>query len=144
MQQGLAARFMQLGVILSASLFCCLGFALAEEGMWLPEQQPPWVQPPQSAVVKVGGCSGTFVSPHGLVLTNHHCILEVLQYRSTVTQNYLQDGVLALRPELELVAPRDFTVSMTLSRQDVSEQVLQGVSSRLTGQARFNQIAANR
>lgn len=144
MQQGLAARFMQLGVILSASLFCCLGFALAEEGMWLPEQQPPWVQPPQSAVVKVGGCSGTFVSPHGLVLTNHHCILEVLQYRSTVTQNYLQDGVLALRPELELVAPRDFTVSMTLSRQDVSELVLQGVSSRMTGQARFNQIAANR
>ncbi|RUO20651.1 S46 family peptidase [Aliidiomarina haloalkalitolerans] len=117
---------------------------VAEEGLWLPEQQPPWSPPPASAIVKVGGCSGTFVSPTGLVLTNHHCILEVLQYRSTVEQNYFSDGYLGLRPELELRAPRDFTVQVTLSRTDVTEQVLQGVTPRLTGAARFNQIANNR
>lgn len=127
-----------------ALFFLWLQTAVADEGLWLPEQQPPWSPPPASAVVKVGGCSGTFVSATGLVLTNHHCILEVLQYRSTVEQNYFRDGFLGLRPELELIAPRDFTVQVTLSRTDVTEQVLQGVTARLTGAARFNQIANNR
>lgn len=133
---------------LFASVFICLGFSSgvqASEGLWLPEQQPDWpTQPHASAVLKVGGCTGTFVSPDGLVLTNHHCILDLLQYRSTLENNYLTLGFLAINRDLELLAPPDFTVAQTLQRIDVTSQVLQGVSERTTGSARFNLIASNR
>ncbi len=129
-------------MVMSMGLFCS---AQAAEGLWLPEQQPDWpIQPHGSAVLKVGGCTGTFVSPDGLVLTNHHCILDLLQYRSTLENNYLSLGFLAINRELELLAPPDFTVSQTLERTDVTGQVLQGVSDRTTGSARFNLIARNR
>ncbi|WP_241973816.1 S46 family peptidase [Aliidiomarina iranensis] len=115
------------------------------EGLWLPEQQPEWpTQPHSSAVLKVGGCTGTFVSPDGLVLTNHHCILDLLQYRSTLDNNYLTQGFLAINRDLELLAPPDFVVAQTLERTDVTNLVMQGVSNRTTGSARFNLIASNR
>lgn len=119
--------------------------SLADEGLWLPEQQPNWpIQPHASAVLKVGGCTGTFVSADGLVLTNHHCILDLLQYRSTVENNYLETGFLAISKELELLAPQDFTIAHTLERTEVTQQVLSGVSARTTGSERFNLIASNR
>lgn len=134
--------------MISASILLCVfsvNSAYSSEGLWLPEQQPDWpIQPHASAVLKVGGCTGTFVSPDGLVLTNHHCILDLLQYRSTLENNYLLTGFLAINRDLELLAPPDFTVSQTLQRTDVTSQVLQGVSSRTTGSARFNLIARNR
>ncbi|EGN74205.1 Peptidase S46 [Idiomarina sp. A28L] len=131
-----------------ACVFLCTAFftgAQASEGLWLPEQQPDWpTQPHASAVLKVGGCTGTFVSPDGLVLTNHHCILDLLQYRSTLENNYLTMGFLAINRNLELLAPPDFIVAQTLQRIDVTSQVLQGVNERITGSARFNLIANNR
>lgn len=119
--------------------------SLADEGLWLPEQQPNWpIQPLASAVLKVGGCTGTFVSADGLVLTNHHCILDLLQYRSTVENNYLETGFLAISKELELAAPKDFSVAHTLERTVVTQHVLNGVTARTTGSERFNLIANNR
>lgn len=137
-----AARWCWQGTLLAL----LVSFAtLADEGLWLPEQQPNWpTQPHASAVLKVGGCTGTFVSADGLVLTNHHCILDLLQYRSTVENNYLETGFLAINKELELLAPQDFTIAHTLERTEVTQQVLSGVSARTTGSERFNLIASNR
>lgn len=126
-------------------LWAAGGLAHAKEGLWLPEQQPNWpTQPHASAVLKVGGCTGTFVSSDGLVLTNHHCIIDLLQYRSTLENNYLVSGYLAINSELELIAPQDFQIAHTLARTDVTAQVTQGLSARVTGSERFNIIANNR
>src|ERR1700712_28523 len=38
------------------------------------------------------GCSSEFVSPEGLILTNHHCGFDALVAASTATKNYGQDG----------------------------------------------------
>lgn len=150
-------RLQQLGMLRQTMIRCVLSFLLcflllfsaaqsvAQEGMWLPEQQPDWpMQPATSTVLKVGSCSGTFVSPKGLVLTNHHCVIDLLQSRSTLENNYLETGYLALNHDLELRAPADFIVAKTLSRTEVTREVLQGVTDRVTGRARFNMIANNR
>ncbi|HSL89504.1 MAG TPA: S46 family peptidase, partial [Ignavibacteriaceae bacterium] len=43
------------------------------------------------ALVKVGGCTGSFVSEEGLILTNHHCVFGAVQAASTVENNYLEN-----------------------------------------------------
>ena len=76
--------------------------AHADEGMWMPTQLPDLAQPlqaagfkgnpadlanvtapPLSAVVRAGGGTGSFVSADGLLLTNHHVAMGVIQYNSS-------------------------------------------------------------
>lgn len=83
-------------------------------GMWLPAQvplraaelerlglriDPALLTDPKSsllgAIVNLNGCSASFVSKQGLVVTNHHCALAALQRNSTPSQNLLKDGMLA-------------------------------------------------
>jgi hypothetical protein len=97
--------------------------AHAEEGMWLPSQTAaladelkaaglkldPKVlgdldRPPMTAIASLGGCSAAFLSPQGLVATNHHCIYGSIQYQSKPGQDYLTDGFLAKSLEEELPA----------------------------------------
>jgi hypothetical protein len=48
-----------------------------------------------SAIVNLSGCSASFVSNQGLVVTNHHCAIGALQHNSSPSENLLQDGMLA-------------------------------------------------
>lgn len=48
-----------------------------------------------SATVSLGGCSAGFVSPDGLLVTNHHCVVGLLQQHSSPERDYLTDGLLA-------------------------------------------------
>src|SRR5262249_9188154 len=83
-------------------------------GMWMPHQMaahaaklkeigfridPAALTDPTSsvlgAIVYLGGCSGSFVSPEALVMTNHHCATGALQYSSTPEKNLLRDGFVA-------------------------------------------------
>ena len=56
------------------------------------------------ALVKIGGCTGSFVSPEGLIITNHHCSFGAIQKVSTTKNNYLENGFLAETRKEEIPA----------------------------------------
>lgn len=85
--------------------------AHADEGMWVPQQLPEIAAPlkkaglkldpnqlanltgdPMGAIVSLGGCTASFVSPQGLVATNHHCAYGAIQLNSTPEKNLIHDG----------------------------------------------------
>ncbi len=57
---------------------------------------------PLGAIVWLGGCSASFVSPDGLIATNHHCVQFALQRTSTPERNLLRNGFLARTRSEEL------------------------------------------
>ncbi len=79
------------------------------------------------AICKVGGCTGSFVSPQGLIITNHHCAYRAVQRASSTEHDYLANGFLAKTKEQELPAT-GYTVRITDSYRDVSEEVLSAVN----------------
>jgi len=74
-------------------------------------------------LVKVGGCSGSFVSEEGLIITNHHCVFGSVQRASTLENNHLENGFLAKTREEEIVA-EGLACHITESYEDVSEKIL--------------------
>jgi len=82
------------------------------------------------AIVQVGGCTGSFVSPDGLVLTNHHCAFGAVQAISTTENDYITNGFLATTRDKELPA-KGYTVRITESYRDVSGEVLSAVSEEM-------------
>ncbi|MDA3860557.1 MAG: S46 family peptidase [Melioribacteraceae bacterium] len=78
------------------------------------------------ALVKVNGCTGSFVSPEGLIITNHHCAFAGVNAASTPEHNYLEDGFLAESREKELHA-KGYKVKITESYKDVSDIILKAV-----------------
>ena len=93
--------------------------AFADEGMWTFDNLPrdalkakygfspdqAWVDHAMRASVNLGGCSASFISKEGLVLTNHHCVAGCLQQISSAKKNYLQDGFLAKKNDEEMQCP---------------------------------------
>ncbi len=75
------------------------------------------------ALVKVGGCTGSFVSEEGLILTNHHCVFGAVQAASTVENNYLENGFVA-NTRAEEIPAKGLTCRITVSYEDVSAEVL--------------------
>ncbi len=94
------------------------------------------------AVVQVGGATGSFVSPDGLILTNHHVAYGAVQQQSTVERNYLRDGFYAPTREVELEAI-GYKVYVTLGVRDVTPQILIGVTGEMSPLDRFNAIDRN-
>lgn len=75
------------------------------------------------AFVRIGGCSGSFVSNEGLILTNHHCAYDYVQQASTLEKNYLRDGFHAKSKEEEIPAV-GLTCLINESYEDVSDKIL--------------------
>ena len=103
-----------------AAMFCVVGSGWAAEGMWtlnnLPMKQlqqrygfapdAKWIMHAQRSAVRLaGGCSGSFVSPGGLVLSNHHCARECVQQLSTASKDFVKDGFYARQESDELKCP---------------------------------------
>ncbi|MBE0551578.1 MAG: S46 family peptidase [Ignavibacterium sp.] len=80
------------------------------------------------ALVKIGGCTGSFVSNDGLIITNHHCVFGIVSDISTVENNYLENGFLAESREKELPA-KGLTCRITDSYEDVSAEVLEAANN---------------
>ena len=81
----------------------------------------------KDAVVIVDGGTGEFVSPEGLLLTNHHVAFDALVSASDPSKDYATNGFKANSRAEELPA-RDYTVTITRDLSDVTSEVLSGLS----------------
>ncbi len=77
------------------------------------------------AIVRVGGCTGSFISNEGLIVTNHHCAFGFVQAISTTKNNYIKTGFLANSKQEEVQA-KGLVCKITASYEDVSAKVLEG------------------
>ncbi len=115
----------------------------ADEGMWTFDNPPleqlqhrygftpdrAWLDHVRLASVRFNdGGSGSFVSPHGLVLTNHHVALTQLQKVSSSTRDYVAMGFYARSREEELKCP-DLELNVLISMEDVTVRVLSAAGS---------------
>lgn len=131
----------------------------AEEGMWMPQQIPELSSKlkalgfkgdakvfadltgqPMGAIVSLGGCTASFVSPDGLIVTNHHCVTGGLQFNSTPQRNLLKDGYLAKTREDELPNGPGSRVFVTTSVTDVTASITGNIDPKATDRARYDLI----
>src|SRR5215472_9697592 len=110
----------------------------AEEGMWTFDNPPikqlqdkyhftptqQWLDHVRLSCVRLNdGGSGSFVSPNGLLLTNHHVARGQLQKNSSKEHDYIRDGFYAATPDQEMKSP-DLEVNVLASMENVTERVL--------------------
>jgi hypothetical protein len=146
--------------ILAAVLLAVLPLATpvtADEGKWMPQQIPALADKlraigfegdpqsfadltgqPMGAIVSLGGCTASFVSPEGLIATNHHCVTSALQYNSTPQRNLLLDGFLAKTRAEELWNGPGSKVWVTVSVKDVSAEITGKFDPKLGDRARYD------
>ena len=124
--------------------------AFADEGMWMPQQLPQIADrlqksgihidaarladltgDPLGAVISLGGCTASFVSPDGLVITNHHCVFGSIQHNSTAGRDLITTGFLAKTREEELPAAPGTKVWVTTQIEDVTARVVSGLKRGL-------------
>ncbi len=91
-----------------------------------------------SAVVRLGA-TASFVSPKGLIVTNHHVAYRAVQRISTPEENFIENGFLARSIEKEVPAP-GYQASILLSMQNVTDQVLSAVNEDMNDFERFMAI----
>ena len=147
-------------VLLAAALTASLaGTAHAVEGMWQPAQLPKIADTlkqhglkldpktltdltayPMGAIVSLGGCTASFVSPDGLIVTNHHCGYGALQYNSTPQKNLIVDGFLAKTRADELQGSPDMRVFVTEEIRDVTKDVNAKLNDQMSGAERYKAI----
>lgn len=136
----------------------------ADEGMWLPQLLQSLNEPTMKKLgFKLtandlysinksslkdaighfnGGCTSELVSAEGLLLTNHHCGYDQIQYHSTVAANYLRDGFWAMNKQQELPCV-GLTVTFIVRIDDVTKQALAGVTTTMTEEERIKKIEEN-
>jgi len=132
------ARNLRSVLLLPAALLLAAAPAIhAEEGMWTFDNPPlkqltakynfkpsqEWLDHLRLASVRLNdGGSGSFVSPNGLLLTNHHVARGQLQKNSTAEHDYLRDGFYAATPDAEMKSA-DLEVNVLVAMQDVTARV---------------------
>ncbi|MBI5265874.1 MAG: S46 family peptidase [candidate division Zixibacteria bacterium] len=91
-----------------------------------------------SAVLQVGA-TGSFVSPNGLLLTNHHVAFGAIQEQSTLEHNYVRDGFYAATFKEELPA-LGYKASATVSIEDVTKRIMSVVKPGMSDLKRYEAI----
>ncbi|MBC7360969.1 MAG: S46 family peptidase [Candidatus Aminicenantes bacterium] len=147
-----------IGVLL-AGLLLLPFFTFADEGMWMPHQMRMLnlqqlglkMNPDDlykkdgtglmSAVVNLGGGTGEFVSPDGLILTNHHVAFGAIQRASSKENDYITDGFLA-RTRAEEIPAQGYTADILLGYEEVTSRVLSKVKPRMTPRQKYDAIEA--
>jgi hypothetical protein len=121
--------------------------AQADEGMWtfdnFPSKtvgvkygfapSPDWLNHVRLSSLRIaGGCSASFISPQGLVMTNHHCVVDCLEQISTQEQNFAGIGYSATTPAEERKCP-DFELDQLVEIRDVTKEI-QAATAGKTGE----------
>ncbi|WP_418511090.1 S46 family peptidase [Corallibacter sp.] len=89
-----------------------------------------------------GGCTGEIISDKGLLLTNHHCGFSQIQSHSSLENDYLKDGFWAMNLDEELPNEGLF-VEFIVRIEDVTSQVLAGITETMTEKEKQSQIDKN-
>ncbi|KQY80384.1 S46 family peptidase [Brevundimonas sp. Root1423] len=111
--------------------------ARADEGMWTFDNFPiqtvndkygtridqAWLDRVRNAAVRIQGCSASFVSDEGLILTNWHCVVGCAQELSSPEQDYVKNGFLTRNREEEKRCPGQ-TAEVLVDIVDVTDRVL--------------------
>jgi hypothetical protein len=119
--------------------------ARSDEGMWLPNDLPrellkerygfdltdEFVTRVMAASVRFPSASGAFVSPEGLVVTNHHVGSDAIQKLSTQDRDLMRDGFSARTRADELKCP-DMELNVLQSIEDVTDRVNAAVKPEMT------------
>ncbi|HUE85844.1 MAG TPA: S46 family peptidase [Vicinamibacterales bacterium] len=122
-------------------LYICAGIH-ADEGMWTFDHVPraeiakrygvqitdQWLNRLQRSVVRLEtGCTASFVSPDGLVLTNHHCISTCLADNSTAERDLVANGHIAERREDEMRC-QGAQASVLVSTENLTDRVTKAIA----------------
>ncbi|HEX5342002.1 MAG TPA: S46 family peptidase [Duganella sp.] len=145
-------------LVIPAALLCATSVH-ADEGQWQPYQLPQLKSElkrvgiaipaekladlskhPMSAIVSLGGCSASFVSDAGLVVTNHHCAYGAIQRNSTPEHNYIANGFLAKTRAEELPGGPNTLVYVTDKVENVTSRVLKDVTPSMSGKQRSEAV----
>ena len=125
-----------------AALVSLSAAAVADEGMWTIDNFPServaerygtdvndkWLQSAQLATTRLeNGCTGSFASPDGLILTNNHCTWGCIRNLSSAERNLSDDGFMARTRDEELQCPGQ-QISVLLDFDDVTDDIAAAIS----------------
>src|SRR5579863_10479098 len=140
-----------LAMALSCGALCGGTLLIADEGMWTFDNPPlkllqeryhftptqPWLDHIRLSCVRMNdGGSGSFVSAHGLLLTNHHVARGQLQKNSTPQHDYIRNGFYAATPDQEMKSP-DLEVNVLVSMENVTSRVASAIQGAKTAETAF-------
>jgi hypothetical protein len=123
--------------LLLSALLLPLGAVRADEGMWTYNNFPKdkfkarygytpddkWLEHARLSSARLaGGCSGSFVSENGLVMTNHHCAHSCIQQLSTKDKDFIKSGFNAQTPGDEVKCP-EIEVNQLVEITQVTERI---------------------
>ena len=134
------------------ALLATLPAALADEGMWTFDNFPAaavekrygaridgaWLDRVRESTVRLSGCTASFVSASGLILTNHHCISACIAENSSKDRSLLDEGFIARGRDTEVRCPTQLA-DVLVGMENVTaavEAATRGLDDRAANDAR--------
>jgi Peptidase S46 len=145
-------RYIGLATLIAGVVLVLLGLSVAaqaDEGMWTFDNFPAkavgakygftpsadWLTHVRLSSLRVaGGCSASFISPQGLVMTNHHCVVECLEQISTHDENFAEIGYSAKTSAEERKCPA-FELDQLVEIRDVTKEVQGAMAGKAGNEA---------
>ncbi|MSQ03757.1 MAG: S46 family peptidase [Myxococcales bacterium] len=142
-----------------AALLAGLQPALADEGMWLPEQVPALAErlrgmglgvdpaqladpmgQPLGSLASLGNCTASFISADGLMVTAAHCVTDYLEYASDDQHDHTLDGFTATDRRRELPAGPAAHIWITERIDDVTAEMQAKLGAKVADRDRTDAI----
>src|ERR1700675_2378301 len=123
-------------------LACVSAFpTFADEGMWTfdnfpsstvkqhygAEVTPAWLDHVRLSTIRLTNCTASFVSPEGLILTNHHCVESCLAELSSKDKSLVELGFVAADRGMELPCPAQLA-DVLIATEDVTDSIAKAIA----------------